>query len=90
MTQSFLIDKNASLLGINNGKTHEELTPVCEPVLNKDLSKMKRKYLKKLLYGLKQDSYTWSEKLKSDLCDSEILFRVRLIPVCSLVEDVLS
>jgi hypothetical protein len=44
MTQPFLIERITALLGIDNGRTHDKLTPVGKPLLNKDLNGVDRKY----------------------------------------------
>ena len=44
MTQPFLIERITSLLGIDNGRTHDKHTPVGKPLLNKDLNGVDRKY----------------------------------------------
>jgi len=44
LSQPFLIDRIATLLGIADGKTNQKLTPVGKPLLNKDLNGVPRKY----------------------------------------------
>jgi hypothetical protein len=44
LTQPFLIERVTKLLGIDNGKTNEKLTPVGKPLLNKDLDGVPQKY----------------------------------------------
>ena len=44
LTQPFLIERIIKFLGLENGKTHEKLTPVGKPLLNKDLDGALRKY----------------------------------------------
>ncbi len=44
LTQPFLIECIAQLLGIDQGKTNEKLTPVNKPLLNKDLDGVPQKY----------------------------------------------
>ena len=44
LTQPFLIERIINFLGLENGKTHEKLTPVGKPLLNKDLDGVIRKY----------------------------------------------
>jgi hypothetical protein len=44
LTKSFLIERITKFLGIGNGKTHEKLTPVGKPLLNKDLNGVPHKY----------------------------------------------
>ena len=44
MTQPFLIGRITSLLGIDNGQTHDKHTPGRKPLLNKDLNGVERKY----------------------------------------------
>jgi hypothetical protein len=44
LTQPFLIEQIMQLLGFNNGKTNEKLTPVGKPLLNKDLNGIPTKY----------------------------------------------
>ncbi len=44
LTQPFLIEQVTKLLGIDNGKTNEKLTPVGKPLLNKDLDGVPQKY----------------------------------------------
>ncbi len=43
-TQPFLIKHITQLLGIDQGKTNEKLTPVIKPLLNKELDGVPRKY----------------------------------------------
>ena len=42
MTQPFLTERIISLLGIDNGRTHDKRTPVGKPLLNKDLNGVDR------------------------------------------------
>ena len=44
MSQPFLIDRIVKLLGLENAKHNEKLTPVGKPLLNKDLDGVERKY----------------------------------------------
>ena len=44
LTQPFLIERIASFLGIDKGRTNERETPVGKPLLNKDLNGVPRKY----------------------------------------------
>jgi hypothetical protein len=44
LTQPLLIEQVTKLLGIDNGKTNEKLTPVDKPLLNKDLDGVPQKY----------------------------------------------
>jgi hypothetical protein len=44
LTQPFLIERITQLLGIDQGRTNERLTPVGKPLLNKDLDGVPRKY----------------------------------------------
>ena len=44
LSQPFLIDRIATLLGIAEGNTNQKLTPVGKPLLNKDLNGVPRKY----------------------------------------------
>jgi hypothetical protein len=44
LTQPFLIERVTQLLGIDQGRTNERLTPVGKPLLNKDLDGVPRKY----------------------------------------------
>jgi hypothetical protein len=43
-TQPFLIEQITKFLGIVNGKTNEKLTPLGNPLLNKDLDGVPQKY----------------------------------------------
>jgi hypothetical protein len=38
LTQPFLIEQVTKCLGIDNGRTNENVTPVGKPLLNKDLN----------------------------------------------------
>jgi hypothetical protein len=44
LTQPFLIERITQLLGIDQGKTNEKLTPVSKPLLNKELDGVPQKY----------------------------------------------
>ena len=44
MTQPFLIERITALLGVDNGRTHEKLTPIGKPLLSKDLNGVERNY----------------------------------------------
>ncbi len=44
LSQPFLIECITQLLGIDQGKINEKLTPVGKPLLNKDLNGVPRKY----------------------------------------------
>ena len=44
LTQPILIEQVTKFLGIDNGRTNENVTPVGKPLLNKDLNGVPQKY----------------------------------------------